>query len=72
MTTDEVKERFEECKCGFCVNEKPHHLNVGWRGWFICDKCVERLAEVRAYQDADAREHMIARLTALRETPPVA
>jgi hypothetical protein len=70
MDTDEFKKALEEVKCGFCINEKPRDLVTGWRGWFICGECVELLAEVRANQDVEMRERLIARLMALRDTPP--
>ena len=61
-----------EHKCGFCTNEKPRHLSTGWRGWFICDECVELLADVLGQLNSDARERMIAKLVAHRDNPPVA
>jgi hypothetical protein len=72
MNSDDIKKALEECKCGFCVNEKPRNLITGWRGWFICDECVELLAEICAQQNPGARERLITMLTAMRARPPEA
>ena len=57
-------------ECGWCVSKNQNNLFVGWKGWYICEECLESLIKVRALSDPSFRERLIGELTELKDNKP--